>query len=154
MDKVRVVLWAAAMRKRMGVDRILKEPSTLELDIDEEEVADEVKRSGISPLDYYSPSAEKPPVEEDKIEDNVDDISDDFTENLTNDNPTNIEDVNDDSEMSIDVVNIDSKAIETPQNETEAPKQRRANETRSSKPDKNLNIFGTTYDKFIIQSLR
>ena len=84
MDKGRVISWAAAMRRRMGVARILKEPNTLELDDEEEEVevADEVKRSGISPLDYYVPFAEKPPVEEEEediVDETADDISDDFT---------------------------------------------------------------------------
>ena len=129
----------------MGVARILKEPNTLELDDEEEEVevADEVKRSGISPLDYYvadKPQEEEEEEEEDIVDETADDISDDFTESLTNvangDIPTSTEeehlDVNDDSDMNIDVVNLDSPNFgpktEKPSREIEAPQKLRASE--------------------------
>ena len=49
MEKGRVISWAAAMRRRMGVASILKEPNTLELDeleleLDEELELDDEKR--------------------------------------------------------------------------------------------------------------
>ena len=36
MEKARVISWAASMRKRMGVAKIIKEPNVLELDEEEE----------------------------------------------------------------------------------------------------------------------
>ena len=166
MEKGRVISWAAAMRRRMGVASILKEPSTLELDEEEEEVVDEVKKSGISPLDYFAAFAGKPHMEEEDegnfehiVDETEDDISDDYTENSTKDASNAVNKdipsaeegplvVNDDSEMDIDVVNIESldrEAAQKPddhlmvsklarQGYSEGCDQLKASETQLSRP--------------------
>ena len=115
MEKEMVITWAAAMRSRMGIARIVEEDNTtLELE-EEDEVPEEVKRSGISPLEYFTEKKAKENLN------NVDETEDDISESLdvdTNCEKTNnvasteenhLEE-NDDSE--IDVVNGGPSRIE------------------------------------------
>ena len=123
MEKSRVISWAASMRKRMGVAKIIKEPNVLELDEEEEEVevADEVKRSGISPLEYNAPFLEKSALEKEEDFEDIVDQTEDLTESLAKDSSTLGE--NDDSEMDIDVVNVEPSKIENQSEPIEAPQK-------------------------------
>ena len=132
-----VITWAAAMRRRMGVGRIVEEDNTtLELE-EEDEVPEEVKRSGISPLDYFMEKSTK------ENQDNVDETEDDISENLNDDtdfektkNVASTEEnhleENDDSE--IDVVNGGPSRIKAAEQRAQEDLGNNADVTRECDP--------------------